>query len=142
METPEFLHGTYFNNTQFTPESRISDPKSAGGDHFIVEDVLEFPNDDAGVENGKFGDAILGGSSESSAITIVESSNSSFSGSEPQLPGDVVCRSFANDQFSSDICVPVDKLKEKQKIDALFEPHASESSMQVKLNLHELGLAE
>ncbi|KAL6980094.1 hypothetical protein U1Q18_021743 [Sarracenia purpurea var. burkii] len=142
METPEFFHGTYFNNTQFTPECRISDPKSAGGDHFIVEDLLEFPNDDAGVENGKFGDTVAGGSSESSAITIVESCNSSFSGSGPQLPGDVGCRSFADDQFSSDICVPIIKLKEKQKKDAVFEPHASESSMQVKLNLHELAELE
>ncbi|KAL6978872.1 hypothetical protein U1Q18_020540 [Sarracenia purpurea var. burkii] len=49
---------------------------------FIVEDLLEFPNYDAGVENGNFGDV---------------------SGSEPQLLGEG-CRSFAD--FSIDICVP------------------------------------
>ncbi|PSS17822.1 GATA transcription factor [Actinidia chinensis var. chinensis] len=121
METPEFFQAGYYN-TQLTPEKRFSDSKSGAGDHFSVEDLLEFPNDD--VADGNFdGDG-----------PVVDSCNSSFSGGEPHFPAEMGCRSFVGDQFSGDLCVPYDDLAELEWLSNFVEESfSSEDPQKLKL---------
>ncbi|CAK9188456.1 unnamed protein product [Ilex paraguariensis] len=131
METPEFFQGPYYN-AQFTPEKRHSDTKP--GDHFVVEDLLDFPNDDVAVkEEGTF-DTIAGNSTDSSTVTVVDSCNSSFSGNEPHFSGNMGYRSFPDGQFSSDICVPYDDLAELEWLSNFVEESFSTEDLQ-KLQL-------
>jgi hypothetical protein len=103
MEAPELF-------PQYAPEMRHStDNKTAAGDHFIVEDLLDFSNDDddAVIADGAF-DTATGNSIDSSTLTVVDSCNSSsFSGGDPNFVGEMGCRNFADGHFSSDLCVPV-----------------------------------
>ncbi|CAK9180938.1 unnamed protein product [Ilex paraguariensis] len=132
METPEFFQGTY-DNTQFAPEKRHSDAKP--GDHFIIEDLLDYPNDDVAVDDGTF-DTVAGTSTEySSTVTAVESCNSSsFSVNEPHFSGEMGCRSFSDGQFSSDLCVPYDDLAELEWLSNFVEESFSSEDLQ-KLHL-------
>lgn len=127
METPEFYQGSsgYYNN-QFATEKRHSDSKT--GDHFEVEDLLDFPNDDVVVTEGAF-DNVTGTSTDSSAVTVVDSCNSSFSGNEPRFTGD-----FADAQFSNDLCVPYDDLAELEWLSNFVEESFSSEDLQ-KLQL-------
>ncbi|XAR70845.1 hypothetical protein NMG60_11027876 [Bertholletia excelsa] len=129
METPEFFQAGYYSG-QFTPERRHSAAKSAAGDHFAVDDLLDFPNDDAMATDGTFDGAITGASTESSSITVVDSCNSSFSGSEPHFSRDMGCRSFADVQFSSDLCVPYDDLAELEWLSNIVEESFSSEDLQ------------
>ncbi|XP_059642393.1 GATA transcription factor 12-like [Cornus florida] len=131
METPEFFQGGYYN-TQFTPEKRHSDTKP--GDHFVVEDLLDFPNDDAVVATEAAFDNVTGTSAESSTVTVVDSCNSSFSGNDPHFSGEMGCRSLADAQFSSDICVPYDDLAELEWLSNFVEESFSSEDLQ-KLQL-------
>lgn len=106
METsPEFYQASpaaYYNKIQqFTPEKRQSDTKSTG-EHFIIEDLLDFPNDDVLVTDATF-DNVTGTSTDSSAVTVVDSCNSSVSANEPHFNGNLADHA----QFSNDLCVPV-----------------------------------
>ncbi|GLT48198.1 hypothetical protein SLA2020_218380 [Shorea laevis] len=109
MEAPEFTHGAAFCS-QFTPE------KHGSGDHFIVEDLLDFSNEDAVVTHHDSAvDSVAAQSRESSTdVTLNDSCNSSsFSGSEPNFGGDIGCgRSFGDGQFAGDLSVPHDDLAE------------------------------
>ncbi|XAR69292.1 hypothetical protein NMG60_11000823 [Bertholletia excelsa] len=137
METPEFFQGGYYNTAQFTPEKRPpSDTKAAaggGGEHFAVDDLLDFPGDDTLVADGIF-DGVHGASTESSSVTVVDSCNSSLSGSDPNCPGDMGCRSVADAQFSSDLCVPYDDLAELEWLSNFVEESFSSEDLQ-KLQL-------
>jgi len=97
--------------------------KPSAGDHFIVEELLDFSNDDGVVNDGAFdnnnnnnnnNNNLAGGNSNSnsnsnstdssSVVTPVDSCNSSFSGNNDlNFPpgGDM------GSQFSGDLCVPV-----------------------------------
>lgn len=83
----------------------LQEKKAAGGDHFIVEDLLDFSNEeeeeDTGTNGGDNGGgleaAMAGTSAYSSTVTAVDSCNSSFS-------GELVCRSVAD---AGDLCEPV-----------------------------------
>nr|POF25385.1 hypothetical protein CFP56_32626 [Quercus suber] len=110
MEAPEYQSGFC---TQFVTEKRHSiDNKAAGGgDHFMVEDLLDFSNDDdAIIADTPFEAAtttVAGNSTDSSIVTVVDSCNSSsFSGCDPNFVSDI-CRNFPDANFSSDLCVPV-----------------------------------
>ncbi|KAH7574273.1 hypothetical protein ACOSQ2_008653 [Xanthoceras sorbifolium] len=104
MEAPEFFQGNYCS--QFAAEKL--DSKTTGGDHFIVEDLLDFSHEDTVVTDAAF-DNVTGNSTDSSTVTVVDSCNSSsLSGCEPNFAGDVGCRNFADGQFSSDLCLPYD----------------------------------
>ncbi|KAL5976790.1 hypothetical protein ACLOJK_021124 [Asimina triloba] len=132
MEMPEIFHGGYCRagNPQFAPEKRHVDPKS--GDHFIIEDLLDFSNEDAVApdDDGAF-DAAAGNSTDSSTLTVAggDSCNSS-SGSEPHFSGDVACRSFADAQFSGDLCVPYDELAELEWLSNFVEESFSSEDLQ------------
>ena len=108
MEVPEIFMGGYIGGGgagvgagagagQFLPE------KQKPGDHFIIDDLLDFSNEDAVMTDGFF-DNVAGNSTDSSIVTAVDSCNS---GSGPQFSGNVGSRSFGDSQFTGDLCVPV-----------------------------------
>lgn len=105
MEVPQFFMGGCFGTggCELSPDKRHSDQKP--NEHFTVDDLLDFSNEDAMVADGFFGNNVAAGSStDSSSVTVIDSRNSSVCGGEPQLSGN---RSFSDSQFSGDLCVPV-----------------------------------
>ncbi|CAI9755676.1 unnamed protein product [Fraxinus pennsylvanica] len=136
MENTEFFQGGYCN-PQLTTEKRLSDVKN--GDHFIIEDLLDFPNEDGMVTDGPFEAVMTGISTDSSTVTVVDTScNSSFSGrrADTHFAGDNIggCRSFADGQFSSELYVPYDDLAELEWLSNFVEESFSSEDLQ-KLQL-------
>ncbi|KAL5558660.1 hypothetical protein UlMin_034871 [Ulmus minor] len=135
MEAPEFYQNSFC--PQFAPEKRQSfDNKSNNGaDHFVVEDLFDFSNDDdAIVTDGGF-DNVTGNSTDSSTLTVIDSCNStSFSGYDPNFAGDIGCRNLPDPQFSSDLCVPYDDLAELEWLSNIVEESFSSEDLQ-KLQL-------
>ncbi|KAK6273937.1 hypothetical protein POUND7_011020 [Theobroma cacao] len=129
MEAPEFYQGSSYCS-QFAPE------KPAAGDHFIVEDLLDFSNEDAVITDGTFDSSVAGGhSTDSSTVTAVDSCNSSsLSGCEPNFAGDMGCRGFTDGQFAGDLCVPYDDLAELEWLSNFVEESFSSEDLQ-KLQL-------
>ncbi|WCJ29514.1 GATA transcription factor 12 [Euphorbia peplus] len=116
MEAPEF-----YNN-----QSSSDKPST---DHFIVEDLLDFSNDDDDdVINDVAFDSVT---IDSSTVTPLDSCNSSnsFSGSEPTSFN----ANFSDVQFSSDLCVPYEDLAELEWLSNFVEESFSSDDLQ---NLH------
>ncbi|KAL8205006.1 hypothetical protein R6Q57_010629 [Mikania cordata] len=117
METP------HANTHQFSPEKRHSD-------HFIIDDLLNFPSDDSvpadDVLVGYYM-ANAGTSTDSSVVTTtVDSGNSSGEGGR---------RSLTNmTQFSHDLCVPYDDMAELEWLSNFVEESFSSQDME-KLQL-------
>lgn len=101
MEMPEIYMGGYFGGAggagQYSPE------KQKTTEHFTVDDLLDFSNEDAVMADG-FLDNVTANSTDSSTVTAVDSCNS---GSRPHFSACIGSRSFADSQFSGDLCVPV-----------------------------------
>ncbi|KAL0318382.1 UNVERIFIED_CONTAM: GATA transcription factor 12 [Sesamum angustifolium] len=131
METPEFFETSYYN-AQHSPERRLPEPKT--GDHFIIDDLLDLPNDETMVAaDGCLDAAMVGTSTESSSATPVDTScNSSFSTAEPHfLAADIVgTRSLADGHFSSELCVPYDDLAELEWLSNFVEESFSSEDLQ------------
>ncbi|KAK9282138.1 hypothetical protein L1049_005050 [Liquidambar formosana] len=100
MEARGLFSSGYFGagDGQFSQDKRV--PEQKPGEHFTVEDLLDFSNEEDVMTDGFF-DTITGNSTDSSTVTVVDSCNSSVS-------GNVGCRSFSEGQFSGDLCVPYD----------------------------------
>ncbi|GMI83885.1 GATA transcription factor 12 [Hibiscus trionum] len=97
-------------------------------DHFIVEDLLDFPNDDALINDAPYFNSAH--STDSSTVTALHSSNSStLSGPELNFAADIACRSFAGD-----LCVPYDDLAELEWLSNFAEESFSSEDLQ-KLQL-------
>lgn len=134
MEAPEYQSGFC---TQFVTEKRhsIDNKASGGGDHFMVEDLLDFSNDDdAIIADTPFEaattTATAGNSTDSSTVTVVDSCNSSsFSGCDPNFVSDI-CRNFPDANFSSDLCVPYDDLAELEWLSNFVEESFSSEDLQ------------
>lgn len=92
METPEFFH----SDAQFSSEKRLSDAKAT--DHFIIDDLLNFPNDDGADGAAAFTD--------SSSTTPLDTScnSSSFSTAAAVEP---YFQAADAGHFSNELCVPV-----------------------------------
>ncbi|OAY26789.1 GATA transcription factor 12 [Manihot esculenta] len=139
MEAPEFytqsgICSQFANEKHHSLDSKPSGG-GGGGDHFIVEDLLDFSNEDAVITDGSAFDTVTGNSTDSSTVTVVDSCNSSsFSGCEPCFKGDIGSRNFADVQFSSDLCVPYDDLAELEWLSNFVEESFSSEDLQ-KLQL-------
>jgi hypothetical protein len=122
MEAPELYGTAGFCSSQFTSNEKHhpldSNKSIGGGDHFIVEDLLDFSNEDedAMVTDPSNNNIVTPttNSTDSSTVTFVDSCNSSsFSGCEPSgFNGDI--GSHYTNNFShhdvhlgSELCVPV-----------------------------------
>ncbi|PWA49769.1 GATA transcription factor 12 [Artemisia annua] len=118
METPEF-----FNGSSFSPEKRHSDVKT---EHFIIDDLLNFPNDDT-ESYDDVGDVFNAGTSTDSSniTTALDSCNSSGEGGRGGLP---------DTQFSHDLCVPYDDMAELEWLSNFEEESFSTEDME-KLQL-------
>ncbi|GAV65531.1 GATA domain-containing protein [Cephalotus follicularis] len=138
MEAPEFCQGNY--SSQLGHEKHHScDSKqnfaTAAGDHFIVEDLLDFSNEDAAIVTDATFDTVTGNSTDSSTATVVDTCNSSsFSGCEPNFVADIGCRNLADPNFSSELCVPFDDLAELEWLSNFVEESFSSDDLQ-KLQL-------
>lgn len=89
---------------ELTPEF-IQESSYCGGDHFIVEDFLDFSNDDALFTDATFDSSLaVAHSTDSSTFTPVDSCSSSlFSVCEPSIG----CRGLNDGQFAGDLSLPV-----------------------------------
>lgn len=113
METPELYIGGYFNaasTNNFSSEKRVVvtvDQKPGENFNFTIEDLLDFSNDDAIMNDGGILENVAANSTDSSTVT----SNSAVSGRESNFPANFSgCRSsnsFADSQFSGELCVPL-----------------------------------
>ncbi|KAL2548421.1 GATA transcription factor 9 [Forsythia ovata] len=134
MENPEFFQGGYYT-TQFTPEKPFFESKS--DDRFVVEDLLDFPNDDgmvAELEAAFDAATMAGASTDSSTLTVINTSSNSGSTIEPHFAGDISCRSFSDGHFSSELCVPYEDLAELEWLSNFGEESFSSEELQ-KLQL-------
>ncbi|KAL3650796.1 hypothetical protein CASFOL_007199 [Castilleja foliolosa] len=126
MEAPEFFQTTSYYSSQFNTEKKLSDPKNS--DHFIIDDLLNFPNDETMVaDDGVFEAAMAATSTDSSAVTVVENShNSSFSDFQAAGIGDA--------QFTSELCVPYDEVLELEWLSTFVDESFPSEDLQ-KLHL-------
>ncbi|KAL3844187.1 hypothetical protein ACJIZ3_001590 [Penstemon smallii] len=133
METPEFFQTGYYN-TQFTPEKRLSDAKNS--DHFVIEDLLDFPNDETMVaaDEGGIEAAMTGTSTDSSTVTVA-ADNSCNSSAEPHFQHGAADIGGTHGQFSSELCVPYDDLAELEWLSNFVEESFSSSEDLQKLQL-------
>lgn len=134
MEAPEFYQTTTAFGPQLVSEKRqySSDNKTVAGtgDHFVVEEFLDFSNEDTVIADAAF-DAVAGNSTDSSTVTVVGSCNSSnFSSCGPNFLNDIGCRNFADGQFSSELCVPYDDLAELEWVSNIVEESFSSEDLQ------------
>ncbi|XP_038899153.1 GATA transcription factor 9-like [Benincasa hispida] len=117
MELNKFLIGGYFDGGvgEFSPE------KTKAAEHFTIDDLLDFSNEDAIMTDGFF-DYVAGSSTDSSTVTAVDSCNSSVSGGDHHhFHGNIGSRSFDESQFSGDLCVPCDDLAELEWLSNFVE---------------------
>ncbi|KAJ8773438.1 hypothetical protein K2173_004268 [Erythroxylum novogranatense] len=110
MEVPGFFVGGYYGPGagDYMPGKRVHDHKN--GEHFRVDDLLDFPSEEDVVMSDGFLDNVSKNSingNDSSTFTSNDSCNSSGSAA-----GNVRYQSFGDSQFSSELCVPYDDLAE------------------------------
>ena len=104
MEAPKFFQNSFCS--QFPSSDNNNNNNAGASDHFIVEDLLDFSNDDAIIADATF-DSVPGNSTDSSTVTAVDSCNSSsFSGCDPNFVANG-SRNLIEGHFSGDLCVPV-----------------------------------
>ncbi|TYJ32640.1 hypothetical protein E1A91_A05G049400v1 [Gossypium mustelinum] len=122
MEAPEFVPGTTCCS-QFTPDKP---------DHFIVEDLLDFSNDDAILTDQTFDSfSAAAHSTDSSSITPFDTCNSSsFSASQPNLVTGIASRAFNDGHSSADLYVPCDDLAELEWLSNFVDESFSSDDLQ------------
>ncbi|KAG0485011.1 hypothetical protein HPP92_009090 [Vanilla planifolia] len=117
MEAEEYCHGSCYRAS--TPQFGVEKQGKAGGDQFVVEDLLDLSKqdeDDTGMEASEGGgfDAPNGiTSTESSTVTTVDScSNSVNGGPESYFSSELGCRSLGDAGLSGELCEPYEELAE------------------------------
>ncbi|CAA7397345.1 unnamed protein product [Spirodela intermedia] len=125
MDAPEHLHGSHCRsgNPQFAMEKQ-----GKASDHFAVDDLLNFSNDDECFGGGdEFSpDTAPVNSADESTVTALDSSSNS-SGNEQHFSGD--CRS-ADACLSDGLCVPYDELAELEWLSNFVEESFSSEDLQ------------
>ncbi|KAE8700410.1 hypothetical protein F3Y22_tig00110557pilonHSYRG00339 [Hibiscus syriacus] len=125
MDEPEFSQASSWAS-QLVPEK-----PAAAADHFIVEDLLDFSNEDAVITEQTLDSSAVGQSTDSSTVTVVDSCNSSsFSGCEPNLVGGIGCRGFTDGDSSTDLYVPCEDLAELEWLSNFVEESFSSDDPQ------------
>ncbi|CAL9764324.1 unnamed protein product [Musa acuminata subsp. burmannicoides] len=115
MEAPEYLQGG-----RGTPH--CAPEKAAGGDHFVVEDLLDFSNGGEEGDDWGFDAAAANSADDSSTVTAVECcSNSSSSRREPHFGCEPAFRSFDDACLSGDLCGPHEELAELEWLSNFVE---------------------
>lgn len=118
MEAPDCIYGGCYRagGPQIVGGGQEKKHGGGGGDHFLVEELLDFSNEEDaenndvnGGDDGGFeaeaeaeaeGEAGTGNSTDSSTVTAVESCNSFSGGGDPPFSGDLAC-------LSGELCEPV-----------------------------------
>ncbi|CAA3030648.1 GATA transcription factor 9-like [Olea europaea var. sylvestris] len=115
----EYFMGDY---AEFSSVDNINGNSNGNGAHFTVDDLLDFSKEDVAMTDAFF-DSLAANSGDSSAVTVVDSCNSSVSGGgDGQFNGKVSCRSFTDSQFSgNELCVPYDDLAELEWLSNFVE---------------------
>ncbi|KAI3893794.1 hypothetical protein MKX03_012220 [Papaver bracteatum] len=132
----EFMNGGYSCRAavQYTQEKRhaaAADEKSSTTDNqqFIIEDLLDFSNEDAaGILDdnidGTF-DCVQNSSADSSSVTTVVDSSCNSYGNDLNFSAD-----FPDVPFSNDLCVPYDDLAELEWLSTFGEESFSSEDLQ------------
>ncbi|KAL8054331.1 hypothetical protein ABFX02_05G130600 [Erythranthe guttata] len=142
MDTsPEFYGQTgcyYGGAAPFTAEKRLSDAKN-NGDHFVVEDLLNFPTDEGMLSSDEGGVLEEAAAAITSSAVVDTSCNSSFSAVNADQPhfqyqsADFVgSRGGSADggHFSGELCVPYDDLAELEWLSNFVEESFSSDDLQ------------
>lgn len=126
MDSSQFF---FAGEAHFSPENRHFDQKPLeNNNHFTIEDLLDFPKEDDLMTDAFF-DNVAGNSTDSSTVTG-NSCNSSVSGGETQVSGNISCRSFADAQLSGELCVPYEDLAELEWLSNFVEDSFSSDDLQ------------
>lgn len=152
MENPEFYQGGYYNS-QFTYEKRVSAMEAKNAEHFVIDDLLDFPNDEGivvAVSEGTTTTTVLDNSTITATGTSTTDSSSTANSSSfcattnthellpHNFPGEdyVGCRNLSSSdpQFTSELCVPYDDLAELEWLSNFVEDSFSTEDLQ-KLQL-------
>ncbi|KAK6914845.1 Zinc finger, GATA-type [Dillenia turbinata] len=126
MEGPELFISGYYTagKSQFSPEKQNN-----GGEVFIVEELLDFSNEDALI-NENFIDSDPGNSADSSTVTVGGGDSNNSSGNETHFSGNC----FPDGQFSGELSVPYEDLAELEWLSNFVEESFSSEDLQ-KLQL-------
>ncbi|KAK9066232.1 hypothetical protein SSX86_013553 [Deinandra increscens subsp. villosa] len=119
--------GGYFGAGECYFEQHNSADYITGGNQFTVDDLLlDFPNDQDAVMNEAFFDTFTSNNNSADFST----SNSSVSGSEAQLSGNISSYSLSDSQFSgAELCVPYDDLAELEWLSSFTEESFSSDDL-------------
>ncbi|MQM01719.1 hypothetical protein Taro_034477 [Colocasia esculenta] len=119
MEAPDLIHGGCYRggSRQFGMEKQ-----GKAGDPFVVEDLLDFSNDDDGLCGGD-GLGFETAAADSTLTALDSSSNSS--GCDPHFAGDPGCPSF-----SDGLSVPCDEIAELEWLSNFVEESFSSEDLQ------------
>ncbi|KAL6996438.1 hypothetical protein U1Q18_006568 [Sarracenia purpurea var. burkii] len=133
MEAPELFIDGYLGTTgdgHFSTANRCFDKKPADNNHFAIDELFDFSKEEEVMTDAFLFDNVAGNSTDTSTVTVVDSCNSSVSGNEPQLSGNISCRSYTDAQFSGELCVPYDDLAELEWLSNFVEDSFSSDDLQ------------
>ncbi|PHT88832.1 hypothetical protein T459_10938 [Capsicum annuum] len=134
MEASDFFVSGFFSHAgdeQNPNNNNCNNNNNSNGNNFIVDELLDFPNEDEVMADAFF-DSITGNNSaDSSTVTVVDSCNSSVSGGDAQFNGNLSCRSFTDAPFpTSELCVPYDQVAELEWLSNFVEESFSSDDLQ------------
>ncbi|KAG0492178.1 hypothetical protein HPP92_005289 [Vanilla planifolia] len=139
MEAPEYFQGECYRAC--TNQLAVEKQGKAGGDQFVVDDLLDLSKEDEDDSETVMG---MNGSSEappgisftnSSTVTAVDSCSNSFSGClQNYFSGELASRSVADPGHSGDLCEPYEELEELEWLSNFVEESFSSEDLQ-KLQL-------
>lgn len=136
MEGPKFFTGGYNDcgATEFVSEKKSSDQKA--DQHFTVEDLLDFPNDDDDIMAGGFFSDIDGIKTTTKNCTTA---NHSFTNTHSFSSASVEYgQTFADSQFSTELCFLYDDMAELEWLSNFVEDSFS-TDQSLQTNIHILS---